>query len=64
MPDESQKVDTAVEPVLPSKALSSNDTITEENKDDTVQILFINTDSNEQGDNAPIPLSQKGSSSE
>jgi len=64
IPDESQKVEAAVDPVLPSEALSSNDTITEENKDDTVQILFINTDSDEQGGNLPIPLSQEGTSSE
>lgn len=64
MPDESQKVDTAVDPVLPSEAPSSNDTITKENKDDTVQILFISTDSDDQGGNATIPLSQEGSSSE
>ena len=64
IPDESQKVEVAVDPVLPSEALSLNDTITEENKDDTVQILFINTDSDEQGGNFPIPLSQEGTSSE
>ena len=36
---------------------SSCDTLTEENKDDTIQILFINTDSDEHQGNAPIPLS-------
>jgi hypothetical protein len=66
-PDESLKVDTAVDPVLPSEVSSSNDTVTEdsssndtlteENKDDTIQILFINTDSDERQGNAPIPLS-------
>lgn len=64
IPDESLKVETAVEPVFPSEALSSNDTITEENKDDTVQILFISTDSDDQGGSATIPFSQEGSSSE
>jgi len=55
-PDESQKVETAVEPVLPSKDLSLDDTVTEENKDDTVQILFVSTDSDEHGGNLPVPL--------
>ena len=54
--DESQKVEAAVNPVLPSEDLSLDDTVTEENKDDTIQILFINTDSDEHGDNLPIPL--------
>jgi hypothetical protein len=72
-PDESLKVETAVDPVLPSEVSSSNDTVvedsssndtlTEENKDDTIQILFINTDSDEHQGNAPIPLSQEGTSS-
>ena len=64
IPDESQKVEAAVDPVLPSEVLSSMIPVTEENKDDTVQILFINTDSDEHGGNLPIPLSQEGSSSE
>lgn len=64
IPDESQKVEAAVDPVLPSEDLCSNDTVIEENKDDTVQNLFINTDSDEHGGNLPIPLSQEGSSSE
>ena len=64
IPDESQKVEAAVDPVLPSEVPSSDDTVTEENKDDTVQILFINTDSDEHGGNLPIPLPQEGSSSE
>jgi hypothetical protein len=82
-PDESLKVETAVDPVLPSEVLSSNDsviedpssndtvaeessscdTLTEENKDDTIQVLFISTDSDERQGNAPIPLSQEGTSS-
>ena len=64
IPDESQKVKVAVDPVLPSEVPSSDDTITEENKDDTVQILFVSTDSDEHGGNLPIPLPQEGSSSE
>lgn len=55
-PDESQKVETAVDPVLPSKVPSSNDTATEENEDSTIQIIFVNTNSNDQGNNLPIPL--------
>jgi len=62
-PDESQKVETAVDPVLPSGVPSSDDTVIEENKDDTVQILFVSTDSDEHGGNLPIPLPQEGSSS-
>ena len=48
-PDESQKVETAVDLVLPSEVPSSDDTVTEENEDSTVQILFVNTNSNDQG---------------
>ncbi|WP_148091548.1 hypothetical protein, partial [Cronobacter sakazakii] len=55
-PDESPKVEMTVDPVLPSEVSSSNDTLTEENKDDTIQIIFINTDSDENQGNAPIPL--------
>jgi len=62
--DESQKVKAAVDPVLPSEVPSSDDTVTEENKDDTVQILFVNTDSDEHGGNLPIPLPNEESSSE
>ena len=54
----------AVDPVLPSKDPSSDDTITEENKNDTIQILFVNTDSDEHGGSLPVPLPQEGSSSE
>ena len=55
-PEESQKVEAVVDPVLPSEDLSLDDTITEENKDDTIQILFVNTDSDEHGDNLLVPL--------
>ena len=63
IPDEIQKVEATVDPVLPSEVPSSDDTITEENNDDTVQILFISTNSNEHGGNLPVPLLQEGSSS-
>jgi len=56
IPDKIQKVETVVDPVLSSEDPSLDDTITEENKNDTVQILFVNTDSDEHRDNLPIPL--------
>lgn len=55
-PDESQKVKMTVYPVFSSEVPSSDDTVTEENEDSTVQILFVNTDSVDQGNNLPIPL--------
>ena len=64
IPDESQKVETAVDPVLPLEGPSSDDTVTEEKENDTIQIIFINTDSDELGGSPPIPLLQEGSSSE
>ena len=64
IPDEIQKVKATVDPILPSEVPSSDDTVTEENKDDTVQILFVSTDSDEKGRNLPIPLPKEGSSSE
>ena len=54
----------AVDLVLPSEGPPFDDTVTEENKNDTVQILFVNTDSDEHGGSLPIPLLQEGSSSE
>jgi len=56
MSDESQKVEVAVDLVLSSEGPSSNDTITEENENDTVQILFVSTDPYEHGGNLPVPL--------
>jgi len=56
IPDISQKVETAVDPVVPSESTSSDDTVTEENKNNTVQILFVNTDSDEHGGSLPVPL--------
>ena len=64
IPDESQKVEAAVDPVLSSEGPSSNDTNTGENENDTVQIIFVSTDSDEHGGNLPIPLPHEGSSSE
>ena len=54
--DESQKVEAAVDPVLPSEGPSLDDTITEENENDIIQILFVNTDSDEHGVSLPVPL--------
>jgi len=56
-PDESQKVEAAVDPVLCPEGPSSDDTVTEENQNDIVQILFVNKDCDEHGGNLPIPLS-------
>jgi len=64
IPDKSQKVEVAVDPVLPSECSSSKDTVTEEKENDIVQIIFINTDSDKLGGSIPIPFSQEGSSSE
>jgi len=47
IPDERQKVDTAVDPVMPLEVPSTDDTFTEKNEDSTVQILFVNADSND-----------------
>ena len=49
-----------VDLVLSSKGPPSVDTVTKEDEDDTVQILFINTESNEHGGNLPVPLPQAG----
>jgi len=62
--DQSQQVKRAVDPILALEDLPSDDTVTKENENDTIQILFINTDSDEHGDNLPIPLPQEGSLSE
>ena len=64
IPNEIQKVETTVDSVLPSEVPSSDDIVTKENKDDTVQILFVSTDFDEHGGNLPIPLPQEGSLSE
>jgi len=64
IPDESQKVEMTVDLVLPSEVPSLDDTFIEEKEDSTIQILFVNADSNDQGNNLPIPLPQEGSSLE
>ena len=56
IPDKSQKVEATVDTVLSSEGPSLDDTITKENENETIQILFINTDSDEPGGNLPIPL--------
>ena len=55
-PHESQKVEAAIDPVLSLEGPPSDATVTEVNEKDTVQILFINTNSDEHGGNLPIPL--------
>ena len=52
-----------VDPVLSSEGLPSDDIVTKENENDTVQIIFVNTESDEPGGNLPIPLPQEGISS-
>lgn len=44
-----------VDLVLSSKGPPSNDTVTKEDENDIVQILFINIESDEHGGNLPIP---------
>ena len=56
IPDESQKVEMAVDLVLPLEDPSLDDIITEENKNDNVQILFVNIDFDEHRDSLPVPL--------
>ena len=41
IPDQSQQVETATDPVLPSEAPPLDDTISKENENDTIQILFF-----------------------
>ena len=62
-PDDSQMVEAATDSVLPSEDSYSIDIVTEGNEDDTAHVLFINIDSDEHQGNAPIPLSQEGTSS-
>ena len=63
-PNQCQQVETAVDPVLSSEGPPLDDTVTKENENNTIQILFVNTKSNEHGGNLPIPLLQEGSSLE
>jgi len=62
--DQSQQVETTVDLVLSSEGPPSDDTINKENENDTIQIPFVNTKSDEHGGNLPIPLPQEGNSSE
>ena len=55
-PDQRQQVETAVDPIMASQDLPLDDTVTKENENDTIQIPFVNTDSDEHGGNLPIPL--------
>ena len=49
---------------MSSEGPPSDDTVTKEDENDTVQIIFINIESDEHGGNLPIPLPQEGSSSD
>lgn len=44
-----------VDPVLPSEGPPSDDTIPKENENDTIQILFITSESNELEGNPLVP---------
>ena len=46
----------AIDPVLSSEGPPSDDTVTKENENDTIQILFVNKESDEHGGNLPVPL--------
>jgi len=56
IPDEIQKVKTTVDTVFPSEDPSLDDTVTEENQNENVQTLFVNTNSDEDRHSLPIPL--------
>lgn len=43
--DQIQQVEMEVDPVLPSESQPLDDTISKENENDIVQILFVNTES-------------------
>ena len=55
-PDECQKGEAAVDLVFLSEGPSLDDIVTRENKKDTVQILFVSTNSNEHRGSLPVPL--------
>ena len=57
--DQSQQAKKAVDPILSSKDPPSNDTVTKENENGTVQILFINTDSKNMGSIYPFLYHRK-----
>jgi len=54
--DQNHRVEMTVDPFLSLEGPSSDDIVTKENENDTIQILFINTDSDEHGGNLPVPL--------
>jgi len=61
--DQIQQVEITVDPVLPSEGSPSDDIVSKENENDTIQIIFANIKSDEHGGNLLVPLSQEGSSS-
>jgi len=56
IPDQSQQVEIAVDPVLPLEDPPLDNTISKENENNTVQIPFVNTESDELGGNPLVPL--------
>ena len=56
IPDQGQQVEMVVDPVFSSKGPPFDDTFSKENENDTVQIPFVNTKSDEHGDNLPVAL--------
>lgn len=62
-PDQIQQVKTTVDPVLSSESPPSDDTISKENENDIVQILFVNIEFDEHGGNLLVPPPQEGISS-
>ena len=59
IPDQSQQVEMAVDPVLPSESPPSDDTIPQESENDTVQIIFITLEFNELEGNPPVHSQHK-----
>jgi len=53
--DQIQLVKMEINPVLPSKNPPLDDIVSKEDENETVQILFVNIESNELGGNLPIP---------
>ena len=53
-----------VDQILCSEGPPSNDIVTKENENDTVQVLFVNRDSDEHVGNLPIHLLEEGSLSD
>ena len=57
--DQSQQVKMAVDPFFPSEGPPLDDTTLKESKNDTVQILFVTSESDELGENPLVPSQQE-----